>query len=388
MQPACRQLRTSLLDSLERQRHQLAEGWERDRREWRANVRTIGENWRSELGAELERTRAEMAHELEHSTARRRAADLYMALPCVPSLFPGKGAHIIVDTLKTRAEALGPLKAAAMQRDGDVCSICLEPMQAGEQAIALPCHHIFHWACLCPWIERKGAGAECPFCKRGICPELSKENKWAVAAVQQHQRQRARERLRDRTRFDLLRSRQLESQDTLGTTMMVSEGSAAASRSAVENSLVLTAAPREEAGLHPLGASIGSALESADGVETVYASMERTQSQLPAGRRPSFIERRRHQQMHRWSETTQRQPTRFVRNLERLAQEFLPPPTHPHTNPSAQSQAMVREHTPLDLRVSGSLDIDYHWTLEEGRRMTAAAQIVQLTNEMRDDIPR
>lgn len=377
MQPACRQLRTSLLDSLERQRHQLAEGWERDRREWRANVRTIGENWRSELGAELERTRAEMAHELEHSTARRRAADLYMALPCVPSLFPGKGAHIIVDTLKTRAEALGPLKAAAMQRDGDVCSICLEPMQAGEQAIALPCHHIFHWACLCPWIERKGAGAECPFCKRGICPELSKENKWAVAAVQQHQRQRAQERLRDRTRLDLLRSRQLESQDTLGTTMMVSEGSAAASRSAAENSLVLTAAPREEAGLHPLGASIGSALESADGVETVYASMERTQSQLPAGRRPSFIERRRHQQMHRWSETTQRQPTRFVRNLERLAQEFLPPPG-----------AMVREHTPLDLRVSGSLDIDYHWTLEEGRRMTAAAQIVQLTNEMRDDIPR
>ena len=377
MQPACRQLRTSLLDSLERQRHQLAEGWERDRREWRENVRTIGENWRSELGAELERTRAEMAHELAHSTARRRAADLYMALPCVPSLFPGKGAHIIVDTLKTRAEALGPLKAAAMQRDGDVCSICLEPMQAGEQAIALPCHHIFHWACLCPWIERKGAGAECPFCKRGICPELSKENKWAVAAVQQHQRQRARERLRDRARFDLLRSRQLESQDTLGTTMMVSEGSAAASRSAAENSLVLTAAPREEAGLHPLGASIGSALESADGVETVYASMERTQSQLPAGRRPSFIERRRHQQMHRCLETSQRQPTRFVRNLERLAQEFLPPPG-----------AMVREHTPLDLRVSGSLDIDYHWTLEEGRRMTAAAQIVQLTNEMRDDIPR
>ena len=92
--------------------------------------------------------------------------------------------------------------------------------------------------------------------------------------------------------------------------------------------------------------------------------------------------------MHRWSETTQRQPTRFVRNLERLAQEFFPPPTHPHTNPSAQTQAMVREHTPLDLRVSGSLDIDYHWTLEEGRRMTAAAQIVQLTNEMRDDIPR
>ena len=365
MQPACRQLRTSLLDSLERQRHQLAEGWERDRREWRENVRTIGENWRSELGAELERTRAEMAHELEHSTARRRAADLYMALPCVPSLFPGKGAHIIVDTLKTRAEALGPLKAAAMQRDGDVCSICLEPMQAGEQAIALPCHHIFHWACLCPWIERKGAGAECPFCKRGICPELSKENKWALAAVQQHQRQRARERLRDRTRFDLLRLRQLESQDTLGTT------------EPTEQHMIPTTAQREEAGLHPLGASIGSALESADGVETVYASMERTQSQLPAGRRPSFIERRRHQQMHRWLETTQRQPTRFVRNLERLAQEFLPPPG-----------AMVREHTPLDLRVSGSLDIDYHWTLEEGRRMTAAAQIVQLTNEMRDDIPR
>ena len=387
MQPARCQLRTSL-DSLEGRRHQLAEGWERDRREWRENVRAIVENWRSELGAELERTRAEMAHELAHSTARRPAADLYMALPCVPSLFPGKGAHIIVDTLKTRAEALGPLKAAAMQRDGDVCSICLEPMQAGEQAIALPCHHIFHWACLCPWIERKGAGAECPFCKRGICPELSKENKWAVAAVQQHQRQREQERL------DLLRSRQLESQDTLGTTMMVSDGSAAASRSAAENSLVSTAAPTkptaeqhmipttaqtEEAGLHPLGSSIGNALESATGVETV----ERAQSQLTAGCRPSFIERRRHQQMRRWSETTQRQPTRVIRNSARLAQEFLPPPTHPHTNPSAQSQA-----TPLDLRVSGSLDIDYHWTLEEGRRMTAAAQIVQLTNEMRDDIPR
>ena len=228
-------LRTSLLESLASQRAQRAEGWERDRREWLESVREIGNNWRSELAGEIHRTRAEIGEAVDASSAARRraASDMYLALPCESAGFPAAGTKVIVDTLKKRAEKLGPLKAAALKQvlhlndffvclhkmiagahahvpkqDGDVCSICLELMNAGDEAISLPaCHHIFHWACLSPWLERKGADSDCPFCKRKVLPELTKEeNKWAIAVVE---RQLARDRERERA---LLRQQQRETE--------------------------------------------------------------------------------------------------------------------------------------------------------------------------------
>jgi hypothetical protein len=110
-------LRTSLLESLASQRAQRAEGWERDRREWLESVREIGNNWRSELAGEIHRTRTEIGEAVDASSARRRAAsDMYLALPCERAGFPAAGTKVIVDTLKKRAEKLGPLKAAALKQ--------------------------------------------------------------------------------------------------------------------------------------------------------------------------------------------------------------------------------------------------------------------------------
>ena len=199
-------LRASLLDSLARQREQREATWEQDRSAWLERVREIGDNWRSELGREIQRTRTEIEDAIDISSVRRRAQDIYLSLPCSRSAFPSAGAKMIVDTLKTRAEPLGPLKAAALQRDEDVCAVCLDLMGAGERVIALPsCRHIFHWECLRPWLEKKGADSDCPFCKRSILPELSlDENKWAASVVERQlaresvlQRERAREQERE-----------------------------------------------------------------------------------------------------------------------------------------------------------------------------------------------
>jgi hypothetical protein len=192
-------LRASLLDSLASQREQREVSWEQDRQEWLENVQQIGDNWRSELSAEIQRTRDEIEETINISSRRRLAADIYLSLPCSHTVFPGAGAQMIVDTLKTRAEPLGPLKAAALASNDDVCAVCLDLLSAGERVIALPrCHHIFHWECLRPWLEKKGADADCPCCKRSICPELTlDETKWAVSVVQ---RQMAREAVRQRER--------------------------------------------------------------------------------------------------------------------------------------------------------------------------------------------
>ena len=192
-------LRASLLDSLASQREQREVSWEQDRQEWLENVQQIGDNWRSELSAEIQRTRDEIEETINMSSRRRLAANLYLSLPCSHTVFPGAGAQMIVDTLKTRAEPLGPLKAAALASNDDVCAVCLDLLSAGERVIALPrCHHIFHWECLRPWLEKKGADADCPCCKCSICPELTlDETKWAVSVVQ---RQMAREAVRQRER--------------------------------------------------------------------------------------------------------------------------------------------------------------------------------------------
>jgi hypothetical protein len=190
-------LRASLLDSLARQREQREMSWEQDRREWLENVQQIDDNWRSELSREIQRTRDIIS------------TDIFLSLPCSHTVFPGAGEQMIVHTLKARAEPLGPLKAAALASNDDVCAVCLDLLSAGERVIALPrCHHIFHWVCLRPWLEKKGEEADCPCCKRSICPELTlDETKWAVSVVE---RQMAREALRQRERA---RARESEAEE-------------------------------------------------------------------------------------------------------------------------------------------------------------------------------
>jgi len=46
------------------------------------------------------------------------------------------------------------------------CAICLEPCSSDGSSTQLKeCQHVFHTACIAPWLERKGA---CPLCRREV----------------------------------------------------------------------------------------------------------------------------------------------------------------------------------------------------------------------------
>ena len=48
----------------------------------------------------------------------------------------------------------------------DNCTICLEPMRAGQQKQSLTCGHLFHDACITPWLNLN-ANNTCPTCRVG-----------------------------------------------------------------------------------------------------------------------------------------------------------------------------------------------------------------------------
>ncbi|RRT40723.1 hypothetical protein B296_00054483 [Ensete ventricosum] len=45
------------------------------------------------------------------------------------------------------------------------CSICLEKFSEGEGVIRLPCRHMYHHACLEPWMQ---AHQLCPYCRASV----------------------------------------------------------------------------------------------------------------------------------------------------------------------------------------------------------------------------
>lgn len=42
------------------------------------------------------------------------------------------------------------------------CSVCLEPLKAGDTLLLLPCSHLFHPDCLRPWLR---TNRRCPYCR-------------------------------------------------------------------------------------------------------------------------------------------------------------------------------------------------------------------------------
>lgn len=46
------------------------------------------------------------------------------------------------------------------------CTICLETLKKGDEVKKLPCGHVFHSACVTPWLMKKRA--VCPVCRQGI----------------------------------------------------------------------------------------------------------------------------------------------------------------------------------------------------------------------------
>ena len=74
---------------------------------------------------------------------------------------------------------LGSLESTWLATDADDnCSICLECMSRGEEALQLLCQHAFHAACLRTWLARSGS---CPLCKFDVansCAPLADKEPW------------------------------------------------------------------------------------------------------------------------------------------------------------------------------------------------------------------
>ncbi|KAI3983740.1 hypothetical protein MKX01_001144 [Papaver californicum] len=47
-------------------------------------------------------------------------------------------------------------------KDGEDCSICLQILEVGDNALILKCSHIFHEKCMSEWLRIK---PNCPVCK-------------------------------------------------------------------------------------------------------------------------------------------------------------------------------------------------------------------------------
>ncbi|KJE90778.1 hypothetical protein, variant 1 [Capsaspora owczarzaki ATCC 30864] len=66
-----------------------------------------------------------------------------------------------VITIPTR-----PYKMSADQQEPDTCAVCIEEFAVGENLRVLPCNHLFHDACIVPWLTQQRS--TCPICKRDV----------------------------------------------------------------------------------------------------------------------------------------------------------------------------------------------------------------------------
>ena len=62
--------------------------------------------------------------------------------------------------------ALEKLRSSAPLAEATSCAVCMEAISAGRGGLQLPCGHVFHSACVLPWLQ-EGSGT-CPCCRQPL----------------------------------------------------------------------------------------------------------------------------------------------------------------------------------------------------------------------------
>lgn len=74
----------------------------------------------------------------------------------------------------------------AVIREGQLsCAICLEGLEQSEDRMALPCAHVFHTACVQPWINTHH---QCPTCRTDVPGQNNNNNGVRLSTYNEHQR--------------------------------------------------------------------------------------------------------------------------------------------------------------------------------------------------------
>ncbi|KAI9109100.1 hypothetical protein K1719_019723 [Acacia pycnantha] len=71
----------------------------------------------------------------------------------------------LVPASKASVEELERVKiGGAEEKEGTSdCSICLEVFKADDEAICMPCNHMFHSSCIFNWLQRRNVCSLCRF---------------------------------------------------------------------------------------------------------------------------------------------------------------------------------------------------------------------------------
>lgn len=82
----------------------------------------------------------------------------------------------------TSGSSSSPVRCAPAtdEQAGETCVVCMDDVEAGQPCATLPCEHVFHHACITPWVA---SHSSCPLCKAPLgVPESAEPSAEPVPA--------------------------------------------------------------------------------------------------------------------------------------------------------------------------------------------------------------
>ncbi|KAK0604459.1 hypothetical protein LWI29_015883 [Acer saccharum] len=76
--------------------------------------------------------------------------------------------HLGIIMAQTIDPAIAGTTVVTVEEDGNVCGVCQEDMERGDEGRAMDCMHAFHHDCILQWLQHKNT---CPLCRHVMVPK-------------------------------------------------------------------------------------------------------------------------------------------------------------------------------------------------------------------------